>query len=687
MNIFAFMCSAFMLGCLCGLKVAAVKIAAFSAAFVFVFLLKLIFFRFKKTDNLWVFAIFVTFALGAVLGIVYDRHCFAKVNGLFGTEVTLSGIVTESSGKSFVMDVGEYSVAVYGFNDNLDVEADEIVTVNGVLEGYPIAGFRGDIDQRLYYALKGIYGKIASKSITRQGYRESFTVQKAGNAVRSRIIKRIAESRRYGNEGFITALLTGETDLLDNDTTEKFRLSGMSHLVAVSGLHLGIFLSFFAFITRGFRKNRAAQAVIMLIIAGLYVIMVGDRASIMRAAIMFATGLFMTSSRHRSDPVTNLMLAGIIICFINPYYMADAGFQMSFLATLGILLFAGFFKRQTIAVPVIATLFLFPVTSYYYNMVPLLGILANIISVAAVPFIIVFGYLGCIFLPLASVAELFASFVINVADIFSSIDFLRISIPSPGIFAMLLFFLAVCFAYFLLDGFRIDEAFTTAGIALVAAALFIVPSVARDKDYAEVNFINSGNYNMLHIADKKSGNIFIDCGYKAPQYVQKNGIDEIAAIIVTENRASKYSGLEKICQTANVGSVILPKSMKDKDLKLEKTRILYYNQDNYSSGDGSIKLKSVRENGSIRFMVSVNKKLIMIPINTRSISELGVCNVICVPKACSDCAEYAKKDNAEYFIQAVYECEKYEWGNKYITARDGMISMRFYEDYAFSIHY
>lgn len=679
MNIFLFLCLFFMLGVLCGIKITAIKIVYILACFVFMFALKCAIFRVKTRENLYTAALFVIFSVGVLLGFFHTNASFSPVEPLYGKRVTVTGTVGEIKNNGFLLDTGDYAFTVYPQNSEMSAEVNDKVAVTGTVSCYPSSRFSGDTDQRLYYAVRGIYGKISAEKIETIGTDGKFSLQKAGAKARSFVALKVIECSRYKNTGFVTALLTGDTSELDDETKETFRLTGISHLIAVSGLHLGIFMSFFGILTSGFDKRRFLKLISLAAITFLYVLIVGARSSVLRAGIMFVAAAVVTSLRKRSDSLTNLIISGTILCLANPFYMADAGFQMSFLATLGIVLFAERFKHKTIAVPVITALFMIPITVYYYNLVSLSSVLVNIIIVSFVPFIILFGYIGCFFFPFASLSNVFAVFVLKTAAVFSAAKWSAVSLPSTDIYGIAVWVFAVVAAYFI-----IRKADFSCALCTVLFGIFIISvSLCQNVEkipYTKLNFINMGNFNMIHISDRQNRNVLIDCGYGAADYAAKNGIDEISAVIITENSKVKYQGLEQLCKSAKVQKVLLPKTMQEKGLCTAGSEIEYYTVGNYSAYMGTTKFKSYKSDTENCFLISANDKVVVVPLDAKPISKYRKCDIISLPDGFKDCAKYAENNGAYYYIQPTFKGEDFDSSAKYITAKSGMVGFKIYQN-------
>ena len=136
----------------------------------------------------------------------------------------------------------------------------------------------------------------------------------------------------------IAAMAMGDKSALNQETKEAYSISGTSHILAVSGLHIGIIFQLIILLLGGKRRSKLT-IILSTTIVWAYVIFIGFPASAVRAATMLSIYSMVLLSL-RPDPTLNtLALAYIIMVLVNPFNIFDIGFQMSFLAVGSILLF------------------------------------------------------------------------------------------------------------------------------------------------------------------------------------------------------------------------------------------------------------------------------------------------------------------------------------------------------------
>lgn len=139
-----------------------------------------------------------------------------------------------------------------------------------------------------------------------------------------------------GKRALPTALLTGNRDALDGQLRLAYKRLGLSHILAVSGLHLSVIVGGADFLMRKLTVSKRKKNVFLLLLILFFAMICGFSSSVTRAAVML--GLFYLAELlgERSDSLTSLVFAVALILTVRPFSVYDAGLWLSFLATLGI---------------------------------------------------------------------------------------------------------------------------------------------------------------------------------------------------------------------------------------------------------------------------------------------------------------------------------------------------------------
>ena len=209
--------------------------------------------------------------------------------------------------------------------------------------------------------------------------------------------------------GIALALVLGVKDQLADQVREAYSRAGAMHVLAVSGLHIGIVYGVVAFLLaflQRTRRGRLLHALACIAILWLFALVAGGSVSVMRAATMFTCVIVAQASQRRANIFNTLALSAFLLLLINPYYLLSVGFQLSYLAVLGIvylqpriygLLECRFWLADKLwaltAVSIAAQLATLPISLYYFHQFPTYFWLANIVVIPAAFVILSLGLL------------------------------------------------------------------------------------------------------------------------------------------------------------------------------------------------------------------------------------------------------------------------------------------------------
>jgi competence protein ComEC len=193
------------------------------------------------------------------------------------------------------------------------------------------------------------------------------------------------------------ALLIGYTQDLDKDLVQAYSNTGVVHIIAISGLHLGLI---YVMLVRLFnslpfiKRSGLIKAVLILSCLWLFALLTGGSASVLRSAVMFSCIVIGENFQKRSSIYNSLAASAFILLSYNPFYLWDVGFQLSYLAVLGIVLFQKPFTKifyiknklinhlwQLTCVSLSAQVFTFPVCIYYFHQFPNTFLFTNLLMV------------------------------------------------------------------------------------------------------------------------------------------------------------------------------------------------------------------------------------------------------------------------------------------------------------------
>ncbi len=350
-------------------------------------------------------------------------------------------------------------------NPNEDYFYGEVVRLRGKLK---TPSENEDFSYRDYLAREGVYSTMSGAEATRLPGKKGNLFADGLYRLKNYALATVYRIFPDPEASLLAGILLGVDSGLPDDLQQDFKDTGTSHIIAISGFNIAIiaaiFLSLFG---RAFGPRRGA------VVAGIgivfYTLLVGADAAVVRAAVMGVTALFARHFGRRQDGLVTLFAAGAGMCLYNPYYTQDVGFQLSFFATLGLILYGEPLSALSARLlsklnlhsstveslsSVITDFFLLtlaaqittlPIMAYHFNRLSLISFIANPFILPVQPAVMIIGgladILGMIFLPLGQLVAFaawpFVAYTIRMVDFFGGVPGAAISVDFPlwGVFA------------------------------------------------------------------------------------------------------------------------------------------------------------------------------------------------------------------------------------------------------------
>ncbi len=292
-----------------------------------------------------------------------------------------------------------------------------------------------DFDYAKYLSVKGIYSvcyKPETVNLINGPTSKGQKIMGYIYQLKYQVKQVVDETISYPQSEIMSAMVLGLRKNIPENILQNFRQSGLSHIIAISGLHISIitFLFFNLLIAIGFNRKYAFPLSIVALI--LFLIMIGFRSSSIRAGIMGISALWALQVGRLKNSINALVFAAAVLLLINPKLLLnEIGFQLSFLAVLGIIYFGErisqwlakikvpqFFEiRSTLMMTLSAQLMVLPLIVYYFGNLSVISPLSNILVLPAMPFIMIVGFLtgliGIVWLPLAKLIGLLTEVLIG----------------------------------------------------------------------------------------------------------------------------------------------------------------------------------------------------------------------------------------------------------------------------------
>nr|WP_300002147.1 DNA internalization-related competence protein ComEC/Rec2 [Tissierella sp.] len=383
------------------------------------------------------------------------------------------------------------------------------------------------------------------------------------------------------NNSLVTSIILGDSSYLEDSNRELYRDMGLAHVLAVSGLHIGIITSFLMFIFSRLGIKLKTNVLITLVFIWSYGYIISYPPSILRASLLFSF-LYLSRIIHKPyDSLNILSLAGIILLLINPYSLFSIGFQLSFAASASIIIFTErvghiFYPLKgkfidTLSSLIAVNLGVSPLQIFYFNKFSILGILANIIIVPILSFSLILAFIMIAIEFVYAGLNSYLGWVLNTSlniQFFllrlidrSPINIIRVFSPDKITLALIFLFIFIIFDLVDIKSFKLPMQ----RVIVVYLSLLIVLNFLSIKENMEIHFIDVGQGDSIYIRSGKK-DILIDTGgsiFKSNNisqrivlpYLEKLGVRKLDAIFISHFHEDHSQGLPMLLESFKVGHI------------------------------------------------------------------------------------------------------------------------------------
>ena len=392
-------------------------------------------------------------------------------------------------------------------------------------------------------------------------------------------------------EAFAKALLLGDDFDLDYATDMAFKISGIRHIIAVSGLHVAML---YAMVRLLAMNRRWLIAIIGYPLLYLFALAAGFTPSVSRACMMVGLMMFAQLIDREYDSPTALAFAGLTMLLENPLVITSISFQMSFACVAGIQLFdapisawligklgaprgMGWKARlkrwlvSSVSISLSAIVLTTPISAYYFGTISIVGVLTNLATLWAVGLsfygIVAALAVSLVWMPgavaVARVASLAMGFVTAVAKLLNSLPLAAVYTASPYI-VLWLIFVYILLTVFLLSKNRYPVILSCCAVLGLCLALLLSWTEYRLSD---VHFtaldVGQGQCLILHT---KGETFLIDCGGSndeitanaAADTLLSRGVTRLDGIILTHGDRDHAGGLDHLLERIDTDLILVP---------------------------------------------------------------------------------------------------------------------------------
>jgi len=517
---------------------------------------------------------------GTITSIVYQE--------IYGSKFTIQ--TEKIDGAPFSSCKLLVTVESEEFFDSFSV--DDTVIILGEIEEFTSTNI--GFDEKQYYEVRGVQGIV--KNIESISFIEStrFSFRKCITSLQNRISNYILNSANAKTSGLLTALITGEKSTLPGQMRLDFKRIGLSHVLAISGMHLAILTTALHKLLSLLQVDKKWRCTIAMLFVIGYMVLTGFPVSILRAGTMVLISNLLFLLGKTRDSLTNLLISVTAICIASPFAVHDISLLLSFFATVGVLAAMQFlekipyhiskWKKMLIAIlsSLLSSFFAISLTlPFSVFEFERLSYIAPITTLIFSLLVEIFMYLGSIFLILGAPAFLVA-FVEKPADWIADLaaffaDFPNVySLASGNLLHIMTIVFYVLLLAFLLFKTRRKKIFL-AVLSICFCSIFIIANANTNEIFEQNRILyhsDTENNDTIITLQNKSVSVvnMTDNTYYGRSYllhlIDKENILAIDHFWIPQYTANLPNALNDILSSAPIRNIYLPRPSSDRESAL-----------------------------------------------------------------------------------------------------------------------
>ena len=466
--------------------------------------------------------------------------------------------------------------------------------VQGVIDDPPRPRNPGEFDYGRYLALIEVDGvvRVAKESdVEVLGVDESFSLDRMFQSARNALLDRIERFHSSSRGAFLKGILLAERGEIPLELKQSFVDTGTIHILAVSGLHVGIIAAIVHFIFGLLRFPRKGVVLATMLALLLYAGLTGAPPSVVRATIMAWVVLAGTFFERRGDVYNSIGFAALMILAYDPKQLLNVGFQLSFAAVLSIVALYPILEKviqriperfeelkmidpalKLFAVSLAAQLGTLPFTAYYFERVSIVAIGANLV---VVPISLANVSLGFVTLLTSLISDVLASwfailndvlidFLYGIVTAAANVPFAFIETAGLGTAFPLLYYLGLA-SLFTVHTPRVAVGWWIT--LLVTTNLFLYGSLfPGSKDLLTVSLLDVGQGDAILIGLPNGKKVLVDAGpqgfgYDAGErvvapFLKRQGISSLDVVLVSHPHSDHIGGIQYLLERFQVGTLV-----------------------------------------------------------------------------------------------------------------------------------
>lgn len=445
------------------------------------------------------------------------------------------------------------------------------VCIRGYLKNFEKARNPGNFNQQLYYAKQNMYGFVWCQEIISISGRENHFLEGL-HELRTRWQQTIVSNMSEENGAVLSAMLLAEKSEMDGELKEQYQKNGLSHLLAISGLHISFIGLGIYHLLRKVGLSYTGAGIGAMLILSVYVLMIGFSVSVIRAYMMLLLRIGADIGGRVYDMPTALMLSAALIVLYQPLYLTDAAFYMSHGAILGLIYILPELKQvfrvrikwlegsfASIAIHVA----LFPVLLWFYYEIPMYSVLMNMVAIPLMTAVLGCGMIGSVgaffFETLGMILLKPCDWMLSFLDWFGKVGcrlpFSSMVLGKPNWWEVGIYYILLLAGILLLK-------MNKRKFILLLSVLSMLLFIKFPDGNVQVTMLDVGQGDCIFLKGPKGSTYLIDGGssdveqvgkYRMEPFLKSQGVGKLDYVFVSHGDSDHYNGIQEMMERQLLG--------------------------------------------------------------------------------------------------------------------------------------
>ena len=462
---------------------------------------------------------------------------------------------------------------------------------------------KGGFNYKQYLKTLKIYGTINVEKVSILEKNKINPILKILNDIHMKIEETIEKFLEEKQSGILKGILLGDSEQIEEEIQEDFRISNISHILAVSGMHVNYIILGMNFLLKPlFGKRRTRKITIIFLV--FYMFITGFSASIVRAGVMGIIIILGKLIHRKEDTWTSISISLLILLINNPFSILNISLQLSFAGTMGLVLFnkkiPGIFS-----ITLCAQIMIFPIMIYHFNIFGTYFLITNLLAGIIIGPIIVIGILGIFSSIFSFTMAKILFFIVKVSveililiSKFSELSMAKIYLPTPRIWQIIIYYIIVFFIKSIYEvysekkptatfirvknllalakyKFRKNKRKNIKKIMSILMILLVTFTIIKKRcNTLNINFVDVGQGDSCFIITPKKKTILVDGGGSQSKefdvgkstllpYILNKGYTQLDYIVISHFDYDHVGGILYIMQEIKVKNIIIGKQFED----------------------------------------------------------------------------------------------------------------------------